>query len=123
MLTRGQSAAAGAGARPPHAPQQAERTRAGPRCAAPDSTAIHYHHPAPLPAPQGFDPSQVGSAYGSKLYFWDWAKREIKQTIDLGAEGLIPLETRFAHNPDATYGFVVRALDGGGVGRRRCCCC
>jgi hypothetical protein len=38
---------------------------------------------------------------------WDWAKREITQTMDLGAEGMIPLETRFAHNPDATYGFVV----------------
>ena len=34
----------------------------------------------------------------------------MKQEIDLGEEGKIPLELRFLHNPDATEGFVGAAL-------------
>lgn len=54
--------------------------------------------------------------YGSKLYVWDWRGRTIRQTIDLGPEGLIPLEVRFAHEPTATWGMVVSVglLGGGG---------
>ena len=48
--------------------------------------------------------------YGQKVHFWDWQKREIAQTVDLGGEGLIPLEVRFHHNPDSTHGFVGAAL-------------
>lgn len=47
---------------------------------------------------------------------WDWSKRVITQTIELGQEGMIPLETRFAHNPDATYGFVVGGWAQGAAG-------
>ena len=43
--------------------------------------------------------------YGSHLHVWDWTKRTIQQTIDLGV-GTIPLETRFLHDPDQTQGFV-----------------
>ena len=32
------------------------------------------------------------------------------QTLDLGPEGWIPLETRFLHDPEATEGFVGCAL-------------
>ena len=32
------------------------------------------------------------------------------QEIDLGEEGLIPLELRFMHNPDEAQGFVAAAL-------------
>ena len=32
------------------------------------------------------------------------------QAIDLGPDGMIPLEVRFLHNPDATEGFVGCAL-------------
>ena len=32
------------------------------------------------------------------------------QNIDLGEEGLIPLELRFLHNPEATEGYVGAAL-------------
>ena len=32
------------------------------------------------------------------------------QSIDLGEDGLIPLEVRFQHNPDSTHGFVGAAL-------------
>ena len=41
---------------------------------------------------QGFDPSLVGTKYGSKLYVWDWDTKKLRQTLELGADGLIPLE-------------------------------
>eukprot|EP00879_Flechtneria_rotunda_P003852 GHRR01004092.1.p1 GENE.GHRR01004092.1~~GHRR01004092.1.p1 ORF type:complete len:424 (+),score=154.35 GHRR01004092.1:332-1603(+) len=59
---------------------------------------------------KGFDPNVVATEYGSKLYIWNWRERTLRQTIELGADGLIPLETRFAHDPKATYGFVGCAL-------------
>ena len=48
--------------------------------------------------------------YGQRIHFWDWKARKITQSIDLGAEGLIPLEVRFHHNPDSPHGFVGAAL-------------
>jgi methanethiol oxidase len=48
--------------------------------------------------------------YGSRLYFWDWTKRELIHTADLGEHGMIPLEVRFHHNPTSTHGFVGAAL-------------
>jgi methanethiol oxidase len=48
--------------------------------------------------------------YGQRLQFWDWEKRQIAQTLDLGEEGMIPLEVRFHHNPDSTHGFAGAAL-------------
>ncbi len=43
----------------------------------------------------------------SKLYVWNWKEHTLRQTIELGPDGAIPLETRFAHEPSATWGFVV----------------
>jgi selenium-binding protein 1 len=40
---------------------------------------------------------------------WDWQRHEIIQTLPL-KDGLIPLEIRFLHNPDAAQGFVGCAL-------------
>lgn len=40
---------------------------------------------------------------------WDWQRHEIIQTLTL-QDGLIPLEIRFLHNPDAAQGFVGCAL-------------
>ena len=48
--------------------------------------------------------------YGHSLHFWDWSKREYIKSVDLGNDGLIPLELRFCHNPETPYGFVVCAL-------------
>jgi len=48
--------------------------------------------------------------YGRRLNFWDWTKREIIQTVDLGENGMIPLEVRFHHDPVSTHGFVGAAL-------------
>jgi len=59
----------------------------------------------------GFDLADVEAGnYGQQVHFWDWEKRDIVQTFDLGAEGLIPLEVRFHHNPDSTHGFVGATL-------------
>ena len=62
------------------------------------------------PRAQGFNPAEVPSAYGDTLTFWDWRERRVAQTIKLGAEGLIPLELRFLHDPDAAHGYVGAAL-------------
>jgi selenium-binding protein 1 len=48
--------------------------------------------------------------YGSRIHFWNWSERRLAQSIDLGENGLIPLEVRFQHNPDGMHGFVGAAL-------------
>ncbi|SEQ70781.1 selenium-binding protein SBP56-related protein [Natrinema salaciae] len=59
----------------------------------------------------GFDLEDVEAGnYGRKLHFWDWEDGTVEQTIDLGEEGLIPLEVRFLHTPESTHGFVGAAL-------------
>ena len=59
----------------------------------------------------GFDLDDVAEGkYGRSIHFWDFANRKIEQTVDLGADGLIPLEVRFHHNPDSTHGFVGATL-------------
>mmetsp|Transcript_17020 Transcript_17020/g.15373 ORF Transcript_17020/g.15373 Transcript_17020/m.15373 type:complete len:482 (+) Transcript_17020:60-1505(+) len=58
----------------------------------------------------GFNPADISSDYGSKLHVYNWKERTLRQTIDLGGDGLIPLEIRFAHDPLKSYGFVGAAL-------------
>ncbi|SFC29632.1 selenium-binding protein 1 [Halobiforma haloterrestris] len=59
----------------------------------------------------GFDLDDVEAGnYGQRLHFWDWEDGTVEQTIDLGEEGLIPLEVRFLHTPESTHGFVGAAL-------------
>ena len=41
---------------------------------------------------------------------WDWKERKAIQHIDLGGEGMIPLELRFLHDPEETQGYVGAAL-------------
>lgn len=66
---------------------------------------------APVAFSKGFNPEDVAAGrYAQSLYIWDWKKRTVAQTIDLGADGLVPLEVRFLHNPDASIGFVGAAL-------------
>lgn len=66
---------------------------------------------APNTVKPGFSLDDVKAGkYGQRLQFWDWTERKIVQTIDLGAEGLIPLEVRFHHAPASTQGFVGAAL-------------
>ncbi|HUE72070.1 MAG TPA: selenium-binding family protein [Pirellulaceae bacterium] len=66
---------------------------------------------APKTTRPGFNLEDVKAGkYGHHLHFWDWTERKIAQSIDLGEQGLIPLEVRFHHNPDSTHGFVGAAL-------------
>ncbi len=53
----------------------------------------------------GLQPSLLGQ-YGHQIHFWDLRKRNLTQTIDLGAEYQMVLELRPAHNPNSLYGFV-----------------
>ena len=66
---------------------------------------------APNTVKQGFQLDDVKAGkYGHHLHFWDWSNREIAQSVDLGSDGLIPLEVRFHHDPASTHGFVGAAL-------------
>jgi methanethiol oxidase len=66
---------------------------------------------APETVAKGFNVEDVAAGkYGRQLHFWNWQERTIDQTIDLGEEGMIPLEVRFHHNPDSVHGFVGAAL-------------
>ncbi|MBV9691046.1 MAG: hypothetical protein JO202_15215, partial [Ktedonobacteraceae bacterium] len=66
---------------------------------------------APTTYTKGFNLDDVAAdKYGHHLHFWDWQKHEIVQSVDLGEEGLVPLEVRFQHNPDSTHGFVGAVL-------------
>ncbi|MEM8699648.1 MAG: selenium-binding protein SBP56-related protein, partial [Pseudomonadota bacterium] len=59
----------------------------------------------------GFDLEDVGKGnYGQQIHFWDFKKKKIAETVDLGAEGMIPLEVRYLHDPDSTHGFVGATL-------------
>lgn len=49
-----------------------------------------------------FDPK----IYGRSLNFFSWKNREHIQTVDLGEDGIAPLEVRFLHDPKKPIGFV-----------------
>ena len=60
---------------------------------------------------KGFDLEDVGAGrYGQRIHFWDLEARTLQQTIDLGEKGLVPLELRWLHDPEAEEGFVGAAL-------------
>jgi selenium-binding protein 1 len=59
----------------------------------------------------GFDLEDVKAGkYGHHIHVWNWTTRERIQSIDLGEEGMIPLEVRFHHEPTSAHGFVGAAL-------------
>ncbi|MBA4187616.1 MAG: selenium-binding protein [Planctomycetaceae bacterium] len=55
-----------------------------------------------------FDDVKAGK-YGHSIQFWDWKEKKIVGSSDLGANS-VPLEVRFAHDPDKSHGFVGTAL-------------
>jgi selenium-binding protein 1 len=60
---------------------------------------------------KGFDLADVEAGrYGRRLHFWNLAERTLEQTIDLGDQGLIPLEIRWQHDPESEQGFIGAAL-------------
>ncbi|XP_039284376.1 methanethiol oxidase isoform X2 [Nilaparvata lugens] len=48
---------------------------------------------------------------GRSLNFYSWKDRKLLQTINLGLDGVAPLEIRFLHDPKASEGFVGCALN------------
>jgi methanethiol oxidase len=59
----------------------------------------------------GFDLADVQAGrYGRRLHFWNLEKRKLEQSLDLGEQGLVPLEIRWLHDPDSEQGFVGAAL-------------
>jgi methanethiol oxidase len=60
---------------------------------------------------KGFDLADVEAGrYGRRIHFWNLETRTHEQTVDLGEKGLIPLEVRWLHEPEAEEGFVGAAL-------------
>ncbi|KAK0072560.1 hypothetical protein PV325_011170 [Microctonus aethiopoides] len=56
---------------------------------------------------RGFTPRDCEpSTYGRSLNFFSWSKRIHLQEMNLGEDGIAPLEVRFLHDPMASEGFV-----------------
>lgn len=67
-------------------------------------------NPSPPPSPPTTTTTTTLGKYGHHLHVWDWTEHKVIQDIDLGKEGLIPLELRFLHDPKETQGYVGIAL-------------
>ncbi|CAM8914920.1 unnamed protein product [Rhodiola kirilowii] len=66
---------------------------------------------APEAFTKGFNLQHVSDGlYGRHLHVYSWPDGEKKQTLDLGATGLLPLEIRFLHDPSKDTGYVGCAL-------------
>ncbi|WVZ67697.1 hypothetical protein U9M48_016741 [Paspalum notatum var. saurae] len=66
---------------------------------------------APAAFRTGFNLQHVQDGlYGRHLHVYDWPGGELKQTLDLGDTGLLPLEVRFLHDPSKDTGYVGCAL-------------
>ena len=66
---------------------------------------------APKTYQPGFSMEDVEAGkYGHRLHVWNWSEGTVEQTIELGEEGMVPLETRFLHSPESTHGYVNAAL-------------
>ncbi|MBA0681374.1 hypothetical protein Goari_023183, partial [Gossypium aridum] len=60
---------------------------------------------------QGFHLQHVAEGlYGRYLHVYSWPDGELKQTLDLGGTGLMPLEIRFLHDQSKGTGYVGCAL-------------
>ncbi|KZC05702.1 Selenium-binding protein 1, partial [Dufourea novaeangliae] len=57
---------------------------------------------------RGYQPTDSSdpAIYGRSLNFYSWSERKLKQVINLGDDGIAPLEIRFLHDPKASEGFV-----------------
>jgi selenium-binding protein 1 len=66
---------------------------------------------APNTFQDGFNLDDVAAGkYGHSIHFWDLSEKRVTQSIDLGQEGMIPLEVRWQHDPGSDTGFVGAAL-------------
>ncbi|MBA0612355.1 hypothetical protein Godav_012962 [Gossypium davidsonii] len=70
-------------------------------------TMISSSFGAPTAFTQGFHLQHVAEGlYGRYLHVYSWPDGELKQTLDLGGTGLMPLEIRFLHDPSKGTGYV-----------------
>jgi selenium-binding protein 1 len=75
------------------------------------NTLVSSEWAAPNTFRHGFNPAEVAEGkYGRRLHFWDLERKAKVQTVDLGDDGLIPLEIRWQHDPDSRQGFVGATL-------------
>lgn len=75
------------------------------------NTMISTSWGAPSAFSKGFNLEHVANGlYGRHLHVYNWTDGELKQTLDLGDSGLLPLEIRFLHDPSKDTGFVGCAL-------------
>ncbi len=75
------------------------------------NTLVSSEWAAPNTFKDGFDPADVAAGkYGRRLHFWDLERKSNVQTLDLGDEGIIPLEIRWQHDPDSAQGFIGATL-------------
>nr|CAC67491.1 selenium binding protein [Lotus japonicus]CAC67492.1 selenium binding protein [Lotus japonicus] len=75
------------------------------------NTMISTSWGAPTAFTKGFDLQHVADGlYGRHLTCIQLARGELRQTLDLGNTGLLPLEIRFLHDPAKDTGFVGSAL-------------
>ncbi|KAI3856194.1 hypothetical protein MKX03_027776, partial [Papaver bracteatum] len=75
------------------------------------NTVISTSRGAPLAFTKSFNPQNVSDGlYGRHIYVYSWPGGELKQTLDLGNTGMIPLEIRFLHEPSRDTGYVGCAL-------------
>ena len=59
----------------------------------------------------GFDLDDVAAGkYGQQIHFWDFQNKSIAKTVDLGEEGMIPLEVRGLHDPASSHGYFAATL-------------
>jgi len=55
----------------------------------------------------GFDLEDVGAGkYGQSVHFWDFEGKKIVKSIDMGGDGMIPLELRGLHDPASNEGLI-----------------
>jgi len=75
------------------------------------NTLVSSEWAVPNTFEDGFDPADVAAGkYGRRLHFWDLEAKRNVQTLDLGEDGMIPLELRWQHDPDSQQGFVGATL-------------
>lgn len=59
----------------------------------------------------GFDLEDVAAGkYGQSVHFWDFEAKKIVKSVDLGDQGMIPLEVRGLHDPASSEGFFAATL-------------
>jgi len=59
----------------------------------------------------GFDLEDVGAGkYGQSIHFWNFEEKRIVKSINMGAEGMIPLEVRGLHDPESNEGMFAATL-------------